>query len=63
MARPVADLDRFLAFVTDLRRRAPNDRFHKVLTRRLDTLLDERLESAAHARSAPTSTSPQPPVR
>ena len=58
MARPAPELDRYLAFVADLRRRAPDHRFHQIFSRRLDTLLDERL--AAPNRSAPACTSPDP---
>lgn len=42
MARSAADLDRYLAHVVALRRRAPDHRFHQILTRRIDVLLDER---------------------
>jgi len=47
MSRAVADLDRFLAHVVALRRRAPDRRFHQILTRRIDVLLEERLAAGA----------------
>ena len=46
-ARTIGDIDRLLSRVVELRRRAPDQRFHQILSRRIDSLLADRTHAKA----------------